>query len=404
MKLIKKSNEAVFAVKIGMLCSFAYMMVYFVRNILSVITPDMIEAGYETEYIGLISTVFMAAYAIGQLINGIAGDYVKSKYMICIGLFTAAIANAVFVLNEIKIIQCIAYGICGFTMSMIYAPITKIVAENTNLEYTTRILLVVTFAAFLASPLAGAAAIVLRWKALFVAGSILLFISGTSCFLFFSKFEKSGEIQYNQFAANAQNREEKKTNNKISILMENDIIRYTFVSLFTGVIRTSVIFWVPTFFVQYLSCSSAKAAGIYSVITLIISASPYIIVWCYRYVFGNNENRALLFCFVLGAVSFFLICVVSSVAANVILITGAIVCGNMASSVIWNIYCPKLKETGAVSTATGYLDFISYVGGAIANIIFANAVTQIGWKPLLVVWGSLMLAGAIIGVSWRKIR
>ena len=404
MKLIKKSNEAVFAVKIGMLCSFAYMMVYFVRNILSVITPDMIEAGYETEYIGLISTVFMAAYAIGQLINGIAGDYVKSKYMICIGLFTAAITNAVFVLNEIKIIQCIAYGICGFAMSMIYAPITKIVAENTNLEYTTRILLVVTFASFLASPLAGVAAILLHWKALFIVGSMLLFISGTSCFLCFSVFEKKGEVQYNKFDADIKNGEEKKTKNKVRILIENDIIRYTFVSLFTGVIRTSVIFWVPTFFVQYLNYSSAEAAGIYSVITLVISAAPYMVVWCYRYIFGKNENRSLLFCFGAGAVSFFLICAVSNAAINVVLITAAMVFGNMASSVLWNIYCPKLKETGAVSTATGYLDFISYVGGAIANIVFANAVTQIGWKPLLVVWGSLMLAGAIIGVSWRKIR
>lgn len=71
------------------------MTVYFVRNILSVDTPDMIKAGYETEYIGLISTVFIVAYAVGQLVNGIIGDRVKSKYMICIGLLTAGILTGV---------------------------------------------------------------------------------------------------------------------------------------------------------------------------------------------------------------------------------------------------------------------------------------------------------------------
>lgn len=298
----------------------------------------------------------------------------------------------------------IAYGVCGFAMSMIYAPITKAVAENTDLKYTTRVLLAVTFASFLASPLAGAAAILLNWRSLFMVGSLLLFLSGTSCFLFFSIFEKSGEIEYSQFIEDVQEGETNKKKNKIRVLIKNNIIRYSFVALFTEIIRTSVIFWVPTFFVQYLNYSSAEAAGIYSGITLVISAAPYMIVWCYRHIFRENENRALLFCFVAVAVSFFLIFAVSSAAVNVVLITAAIVFGNMASSVLWNIYCPGLKETGAVSAATGYIDFISYVGGAIANIVFANAAAQIGWKLLLVVWGLLMIAGAITGVSWRKLK
>ena len=72
-----KDRKVLNAIYIGTLCSISYLAVYFARNILSVVTPQMIEAGYSETYIGKVSSVYFILYAVGQLINGAIGD--KSK-------------------------------------------------------------------------------------------------------------------------------------------------------------------------------------------------------------------------------------------------------------------------------------------------------------------------------------
>ncbi len=70
-----KNTEARNTLFIGSLCSASYLAVYVARNVLSACAPHMIGDGaYTTECIGAISSTFFMFYAIGQLINGIAGD------------------------------------------------------------------------------------------------------------------------------------------------------------------------------------------------------------------------------------------------------------------------------------------------------------------------------------------
>lgn len=55
-----------------------------------------------------------------------------------------------------------------------------------------------------------------------------------------------------------------------------------------------------------------------------------------------------------------------------------------------------------VSSATGYLDFMSYAAAGVANLLFANAISQIGWGNLILVWAVLMLAGVVISLPLKK--
>ena len=75
---------------------------------------------------------------------------------------------------------------------------------------------------------------------------------------------------------------------------------------------------------------------------------------------------------------------------------------NGASNTLWNVYCQSLHHTGMVSTATGYLDLMSYLAAGIANLLFANAIAQIRWGNLILVWAVLMIAGVVISVPWKR--
>ena len=176
----RKESSVRNAIFIGTLCSSSYLGVYFARNILSAVTPQMIEGGqYTTEYIGSLSSVYFMSYAFGQLINGMIGDRIKARYMISFGLILAGICNLIFPFSLYSSLGShIAYGLIGFFLSMIYAPMTKVVAENMAPIYATRCSLGYTFASFFGSPLAGIVAALLLWQTVFYVGSAILLIMG----------------------------------------------------------------------------------------------------------------------------------------------------------------------------------------------------------------------------------
>ena len=71
---------------------------------------------------------------------------------------------------------------------------------------------------------------------------------------------------------------------------------------------------------------------------------------------------------------------------------------------LWSRYCPSLRDTGMVSSATGFLDFLSYMAAAAANLIFASAASTIGWGNLILVWLGLMIVGVLLMLPYDKLR
>ena len=57
-----------------------------------------------------------------------------------------------------------------------------------------------------------------------------------------------------------------------------------------------------------------------------------------------------------------------------------------------------------VSAATGFLDFMSYMAAAVSSRLFADAVSDIGWHNLILVWLGLMLAGVSVAIPWKNKR
>ena len=60
------NSEAKKAIRIGLLCTIAYLAVYVARNMLGVVSPGMIGSGrYTGGYISTISTGYQIAYGCG---------------------------------------------------------------------------------------------------------------------------------------------------------------------------------------------------------------------------------------------------------------------------------------------------------------------------------------------------
>ncbi len=384
------------AVAIGGMCSVAYLAVYLARNILGTVSPQMIEDGiFATEQIGTLSSIYFISYAIGQLFNGAIGDRIKAKYMISLGLVLAGVSNLVFSLGAgSAAVAYAAYALTGFFLSMIYGPMTKVVAENTEPIYATRCSLGYTFASFFGSPLAGVLAALLAWQGVFAVSSGVLVIMGMICFSFFHILERKGTVRFGEY-------KKPEGRGSIGLLIEHRIIKFTFISVLTGVVRTTVVFWLPTYIAQYLGFSSEASAGIFSAATFVISLSAFIAVFMYERL-GNNMDLTILIAFSVSAAAFLMVYLLKAPVFNIIFIVLAILASNCAASMLWSRYCPSLRDTGMVSGATGFLDFMSYMAAAASSSIFANAVEGIGWGNLILIWFGLMVAGVVVALPWKK--
>ena len=398
------------AIKIGSMCFMAYLAVYLARNILSTVTPAMQAQGFTKDAIGLASSIYFYTYAVGQLINGAIGDRIKAKYMMCVGLLGAGICNLLFsqinlaseVYGVIPPAAYVAYGATGFFLAMIYGPMTKIVSENTEMPYTTRCSLGYTFASYFGSPTAGLLATFLVWQSVFAVSSAVLCAMSVILFISFTVFERKGIITYGRFKREKAQRGEK---GSIRLLFDRQIVKFCLVSILTGVVRTSVMFWLPTYFSERLELGHERATLTFTVMSLFISCGSFLVIFLYEKM-GHNMDKTVLVMFSSAAVGFTLTYFVSVTYINVVLIVLSIMSSNGAATMLWSRYCPSLRDTGVVSGVTGFLDFLSYMAAATANIVFPFLIEEHDWPwdRVVLIWLALMLVGVTIALPWKKWR
>ena len=389
---------AKYALIIGSLSSFAYLAVYISRNILTALTPQLKnEDIFDNAALGTLSSIFLCAYAIGQLINGILGDVVKSKYMISTGLLVAGIASIILpLIYKNAFVVNIVYGACGFALAMIYAPLMKLLAENVQQDYAIKCNLCINFASYFGAPLAGVLALFFAWKTSFNVSGLLLAVMAVIVFVVFSRLEIKKVIVFRK------SQQEKKTlQSAISILIKRSIVKFTFVSILTGVIRTTVMFWLPIYLEEHLKFSKEGSTSIYTAFSLLLSLASFAAIYVYR-LMKNNMNNTLLVSFFAAAIFFALCMFVNHSMANTLLLLMAIISSNCAATMLWSVYCISLDDTGLVSSAAGYLDFVSYMSASIASKLFSVAVGDIGWNGLIFVWVALMVVGVFISLPIKK--
>ncbi len=395
---MKLSRAAKHAILIGSLCSVSYFAVYNARNILSAVTPQMTAQGYDEAYIGAVSSLYFVFYAVGQLINGAIGDHIKAKWMIAIGLLGAGVSNLIF--SQVAANQTAAmaaYAMTGLFLSMIYGPMTKVVSENTEPIHATRCSLGYTCASFFGSPSAGLLASLLAWQSVFVVSSGLLVAMAVLSFVFFSIFEHRGIVRYGQYRA------EKKGVGGIKILLKHQIVKFSLISIVTGIVRTSIVFWMPQYFKDYLGYSETNAALIFTVTTFIISFTTFIAIFVYERL-GYNMDKTVLLMFACSTVFFVLLFAVKHPIVNIGLFVLAVMASNGAGTMLYGRYCPSLRDTGMVSSATGFLDFLSYMAAAAANVVFPMLKNSLGWQKLILVWIAIIAFGVIIALPYHRFK
>ncbi len=378
------------ALKIGSVCIFTYIISYYIRNILSVLTPAMLKAGVYTEdYLALLASVYMIVYASGQLLNGITGDYIKPKYMVSLGLVITSFALFMFSFTESLAVGIVSFGIIGFGLSMLRGPLVKVISENTLPKYARICCTFLSFASFAGPLLAGLAAMIMQWHSVFVFSAVVTLVMAVFSFFMLTGFEKSGIVAPVQL----QKREKEKTG-ILSIFKLHNFVPYMCIGMVVEIAAASINFWMPTYFNQYLSVSEDASNMIFSGISLLRSLCPFISLFIFR-LLAERDILLVRIAFSVSATLFLIMAFVQTVWINILMFTLALMCSSIASATLWSIYIPSLGKSGKVSGANGIFDCSGYIAASIVNVAVVPIMNNIGWNGVILSWCGVMLFGVI---------
>ncbi len=383
----EKTNGVRGAVTLSVTCVSAYIACYILRNVLSVVTPDMIASGYSTEYIGIISSVYYIVYACGQLINGYVGEMISAKYMVSLGLTAASLSSVLFAFCGADFMGVILFGIMGFSLSMLRGPIVKTICENTDSKISHIACVFLSFSGFVGPLAASLLSLVMGWQTAFVVSGVIGMAFALLVYLLLTVFEARGIIGYG----------EKKKGKKLDvfgIFKLEGFLFYLVVSMLCEIAYIAISFWLPTYFTEKLRFSAGTAGILYSVISFVRALTPFAALFVLKLL--KHKDRLLIrIVYIVAAFALASALFVELNYVNVVLMLIALVAIGMASSMVWSNYIPNQAESGLTSSLNGFLDFTGYAVASVCNLFVSYAVGWFGWDGVVVMWSLLAVIGVL---------
>jgi sugar phosphate permease len=373
---------------IGSTCILTYIVNYYLRHILSVLTPTLLATGkFSVEHIANLSSAYMILYAAGQLINGFLGDIFSPKNIACLGLCVSGCAMVIFPFMPNEFMQILCFACFGFGLAMLRGPLMKIISENTKPSHASLICVFFSFASFAGPLVASCFALINGWNFTFIAAGGVAILLGALAHIVFSILEKRKIITY-------MKTEVKSFASILDVFKIENIAFYIIVACLVEISAASISQWLTTYLTIPLGFSQEMATGFYSVISICRSLMPFVTLGIYRAVRGRDMPMMRI-AFAIAAILFLALIIAPNRWVSIVFTILALMAMSCSSALLWSIYLPSLGRTGRVSSVNGVIDCIGYIAAAGANLVFANMMGNNNWNLVYVLWASVGIVGLI---------
>ena len=376
------------ATLVGTTCIAAYVVNYYLRHILSVLTPTLLTTGlFTVEHIAALSSTYMLLYAAGQLVNGFLGDIFSPKKMVSAGLFVSGGSMILFPFIPTEFLQILCFAMFGFGLSMMRGPLMKIISENTTPNHARLICVFFSFASFAGPLIASLFAMINSWNYVFIAaGGIAVFL-GFVAYIIISAMEKKGLVSYIKT-------EVKGISSILAVFKIEKIVFYIVVACLVEIGAASISQWITTFLTGALGFEKETANFLYTGISTMRSFMPFVALAIFRAT-KEKDVPMMRVTFSVAAVMFALLIISPDKWASLVILALALMSMSCTSALLWSIYIPSLGKTGKVSSVNGVIDCIGYIAAAGANLLFANVMANVGWDTVYVLWSSIGIIGLV---------
>lgn len=385
--------------KLFWLCWFAYCMSYIGRLNFSACMADIIaDTGITKAFAGTIGTGFLASYGSGQFINGLIGDKISPKYMVCTGLFAAGIANVTMGLSSEPYLMLVIWCINGYSHSMLWSPIIRSFSEwlpsdrqqkaGVNLSTTIP---TGTILSYLIS------SVFLRyasWRMVFIASGFILLSSSVIWFIGIASIK-----DYISKIGLFKQENEKKLNLKtktnyldknikfIPLIFKTGLIFTVIGILFNGILKDGVTMWVPTYVSEFFKKDSSTASALTSILPVVNLGGAYFALWLNKN-HVKNEMATSAIMFMISGFAFICLILFGHLSVITAVLFIAISTSSMlgVNSMFLTFIPFHFGVIGKSATVTGFLNAFSYMASALSSVTIGVIAESSGWSTTIFSW------------------
>jgi len=373
----------------------AYASYYFGRKGFSVVKSTLRHVlGVSESTLGLIDTLYLAAYALGQFASGYLGDRVGARRLIACGLALSAIACAAFGASSAAIAFGVLFLVNGFAQATGWPGTTRAMAEWTTRENRGTVM-AFWCTCYQVGSIAATdfAAYQLRrhgWRAAFYGPAVWMLLVALAIFLFL----KQGAAE--QREANAPNLSEPRPSAAQRAAYANPTLWAFGASyFFIKYVRYALLFWLPYYLSTTLGYAPDRAAyvsnafeagGIAGVILLgALSDRTRLSRAAVSLLSLLGMTIALLACRSFGQSTWL---TVTSLA-----FVGALLYG--PDALLSGAAAQDIGGLEAAATATGLVNGVGSLGGILEGLTLPPLSAYFGWNWLFPLLAGLGLCSAL---------
>ena len=380
------------------------------KNYSIVMADIIISEGISNADASLAATLSLISYGIGQVISGILGDKFKPQNIILCGLSLTTLMNLLMPVTDDFTLRSIIWFINGFAQSMLWPPLVRIMAATMDHSTYNKVCTNVNIAGISGTILLyiSSSAIWIRyfnWKYVFFSSAI---VSGIIAVIWLIGFRKAtaGKALFDKKKADSSADKKQSTLSAKKLLLSGFLL-IALAIICQGALRDGITDWVPTFIINTFSLESGSAI-LKSVLIPVFGVISIKLVGVINGKFVKDEVKAGAITFGMGLAGCALLFLIYKENQYITLFLAALITGLM-HGVNYFLICivpARFEKYNAVSTMSGVINSLTYVGSAAATYGFGAISDNFGWNTVLVAWVIVAVIGTIccfVAIKpWKK--
>ncbi|WP_244788565.1 MFS transporter [Cupriavidus pauculus] len=376
---------------------FCYLFFYTGRQTFGFAIPGIQqEFGLSKEVLGWASTCLLWCYAAGQAINGNLGDKFGGRRVMTAGAILSCAANWVVSFAVGFKSLAIPWGINGYFQALGWAPGSRLLSNWWDAGERGKVYGFYVFAAGCASVLSFVTSILvinilhLDWRWIFRLPVLLMLVGGITFFLLVR--ERPEELGFRSpdtgcGRAGAEETDASESSwSRYKAVLSNPRLMIAGLSIgFQNAARYGLIVWVP---VHFLGKDWSRAdtfinpAWISVALPVGMAFGALSNGWISDRLFGSSRSKAIVLYMVLGAIASMIMyrLPMGMTAIGALFLAGFFVYGPASS--FWAL-CPDLVGARRAGTATGILNFFSYLLAGLGEPLIGRMLDHSGNTSLV---------------------
>ncbi len=396
---------------LSLLCPLIYFASYMTRKNYSIVMAEIIiSEGITNSEASLAATLSLISYGAGQIISGILGDKFKPQHIITCGLTLTTLMNLLMPLSGDFTLRSVIWFINGFAQSMLWPPLVRIMAATMDYSTYNKVCTNVNVAGISGTILLyiTASAIWIKyfsWEYVFYSSAVVSFIILIIWVTGFNKATKGLGL----FEKKAKDGKDGIKGSTLSVkkLLLSGFVFIAAAIIAQGALRDGITDWVPTFIINTFNMESSSAI-LKSVLIPVVGVISVKLVGVVNGKFVKDEVKAGTITFGAGFLGCLLLLLIYKENQYITLILAALITGLM-HAVNYFLICivpARFEKYNAVSTMSGIINSLTYVGSAAATYGFGAISDHFSWEAVLITWVAVAVAGTVycfVAIKpWKK--